>query len=73
MSRVHNKKQRMPLILPDELALEWMQPGLGEKRLKELTHYQLDSELMETYTIPKDFRQALDPVERVEVEGLPAL
>lgn len=73
MSRVHNKKQRMPLILPDELALEWMKPALDARRVQELTHYQLDSALMETYTIPKDFRQALDPVEKVEVEGLPAL
>jgi putative SOS response-associated peptidase YedK len=73
MSKVHNKKKRMPLILPDELALEWMQPGLSEARVKELTHYQLDPALMDAYTIQKDFRQALNPVERVEVEGLPAL
>lgn len=73
MSKVHNKKKRMPLILPDELALEWLKPALEAHRVQELTQYQIDPALMETYTIPKDFRQALDPVERVEVQGLPVL
>lgn len=73
MSQVHNKKKRMPLILPDELALEWIRPELRPERIKELTVYQIESDKLKAYTIQKDFRQALNPVEPAKFEGLPTL
>lgn len=73
MAQVHNKKKRMPLVLPDKLAMEWIQPGLSKERLTELVHYQYDSASMTAITIKKDFRTATDPVEPFRYEGLPEL
>jgi putative SOS response-associated peptidase YedK len=73
MEKVHNKKKRMPLILPDELAWEWIQEGLSRERITEMTHYQYPSGEMEAYTIRKDFRTAEDPAEAYHYEELPPL
>lgn len=73
MEQVHNKKKRMPLLLPDSLALEWIQPGLSRERLTELVHHQYNPASMTAITIQKDFRTAPDPVEPFEYEALPAL
>jgi putative SOS response-associated peptidase YedK len=73
MARVHNKRKRMPVILPDELAQEWMQKELDEERIHELATYQYPAEDMEAYTIRKDFREALDPKEPFDYEGLPRI
>lgn len=40
MSLVHNKKKRMPTILTDEAAKEWMKPNLDEKQIQELATSQ---------------------------------
>ena len=73
MEQVHNKKKRMPLVLPPELALEWIKPDLSEERIHELSTYQADAAVMKASPIRKDFRTALDPLERCSYEGLPEL
>lgn len=73
MAEVHNKKKRMPVILPDDLAWEWMMEDLPEQRIKEIAAYQLPSEQMQAYTIAKDFRTALDPLAPFEYEDLPPI
>lgn len=73
MEQVHNKKKRMPTILPESLAFEWIQDGLSEARIKELAAYQYDSHQMEAYPISKNFRTNLHPQEAVIYETLPAL
>ena len=73
MAEVHNKKKRMPVILPDDLAWEWMMEDLPEQRIKEIASYQLPSEQMHAYTIAKDFRTALDPLAPFEYEDLPPI
>lgn len=73
MEQVHNKKKRMPLILDEVHALEWLAAGLPEPRIRELATFQFDSTYMDAYTIQKDFRSAVDPVEPFVYEGLPAL
>jgi putative SOS response-associated peptidase YedK len=73
MEQIHNTKKRMPVILPEDLAFEWMFGKLDEKRLQELASYQLDPDCMQAYTIRKDFRMALDPLEAFDYELLPAL
>jgi putative SOS response-associated peptidase YedK len=70
MAGIHNKKKRMPLILPDELAWEWIQDSLSPQRIQEMTHYQFPSAQMEAWTIRKDFREAEDPMEKVTYEEL---
>ncbi|WP_336515162.1 SOS response-associated peptidase [Pollutibacter soli] len=61
MEQIHNKKKRMPVILPDELAWQWIQEGLTENQIRELARYQLPESAMEAYTIAKDFRESEDP------------
>jgi len=73
MAQVHNNKKRMPLILPDPLASEWIRDGLTPTRINELAHYQFPAEQMEAETIRKDFRTALDPMEVEEYSELPPL
>jgi putative SOS response-associated peptidase YedK len=73
MEQVHNTKKRMPAILNEDLAYEWMFGNLDEKRIAEIAKTQYPAEEMEAYTIAKDFRTALDPTEPFKYEDLPAL
>lgn len=73
MARVHNKRKRMPVILTDDLAQEWMDRSLEEHRIKEIATFQFPSEQMEAYTIRKDFRERLDPKEPFDYENLPPI
>jgi putative SOS response-associated peptidase YedK len=73
MRQVHNNKNRMPTILPEELAYEWIQDGLSEERIKEIATYQLPSNQMEAWTIRKDFKEQNEPTERVQYENVPEL
>lgn len=73
MKVVHNKKERMPTILPENLAWEWIMEDLTEERIQQIASYQLPSEEMHAYTIAKDFREAQDPLAPFEYEDLPDL
>lgn len=73
MEQVHNAKKRMPAILPEDLASEWISDGLSEERITELATYQYPFAQMQAHTIQKDFKTALDPSERYEYEGLSEL
>jgi len=73
MVAVHNTKKRMPNILPEDLAYEWIMDDLTEERIKELAAYQLTSEGLAVHPIAKDFKTALDPTAEFDYEDLPAL
>jgi putative SOS response-associated peptidase YedK len=73
MAQIHNKKKRMPLILPDELAWEWIQDGLTEQRVRQLATYQYPASEMVAHTIIKQFRESEDPMETYAYDELPAL
>ncbi len=73
MEQVHNSKKRMPAILNDDLAYEWLFGNLEEKRIKEIGESQFPAEEMEAYTIAKDFRETLEPTKHFEYDDLPAL
>jgi len=73
MQQVHNRRKRMPLILNDDLAWEWIQDGLPAERIRTMVTYQYPSEQMHAYTIRKDFREASDPTEPFEYAELPAV
>ncbi|MEP7143656.1 MAG: SOS response-associated peptidase family protein [Ferruginibacter sp.] len=73
MKQIHNSKERMPAILTEDLAWEWLFNDLEEKRITEIATYQFPAEQMEACTIGKDFREALEPTERFTYENLPAL
>lgn len=73
MKRIHNKKERMPTILPPELATEWIQDGLSEQRIKEIASYQYPAYEMVAWTIAKDFTKVTDPEKEFVYEDLPPL
>jgi len=70
---VHNSKKRMPTILNEDLAWEWMFGKLPEQRITEIAKTQYPAELMEACTIPKDFQTALEPTAAFCYEELPGL
>jgi putative SOS response-associated peptidase YedK len=73
MEKVHNSKKRMPTILPDDLAYEWIMADLNEERIKQIAHYQYPAEQMAANTIRKDFKTAENPLEEFAYAELPAL
>jgi putative SOS response-associated peptidase YedK len=73
MSQVHNSKNRMPTILPDELAWEWMMEDISEDRITELATNVFQTEKMQACTIEKDFRASIEPTKPFSYQDLPAL
>lgn len=74
MERVHNSKKRMPVILNEDLAYEWLlEDHLDEKKITELGTVQFPSEKMRAYPIAKNFRDNLEPMKEVSYPQLPGL
>jgi putative SOS response-associated peptidase YedK len=73
MEQIHNSKKRMPTILDEDLAYEWLFGDLSEDRIKEIGQYQYPSSEMQACTIAKDFREVLEPTKEFSYEDLPAL
>ncbi len=73
MEQVHNSKKRMPAILNEDLAYEWMFGDLSEPRINEIAKTQFPAEKMEACTIAKDFREVLEPTKPFAYEDLAAI
>ncbi|WP_367331021.1 SOS response-associated peptidase [Sphingobacterium multivorum] len=73
MRQIHNSKNRMPTMLPDELAWEWMMEDLTEQRIKEIATYQIKVTDMEAYTVEKDFRTTGSPSKAFAYSEVPEL
>ena len=73
MEQVHNSKKRMPTLLTEDLAYDWLLGNLTEARINEIGQFQFPAEQMEACTIKKDFREALDPTEGFEYAELEPL
>jgi putative SOS response-associated peptidase YedK len=73
MEQVHNNKKRMPAILTEELAWEWLFEDLSEERISEIAKFQFPPDQMNAYPIVKDFREALDPTAPCTYDELPGL
>ena len=73
MEQIHNKKKRMPTILTETQASDWLNPSLSESKILELASSAYDASYMNAYTIDKSFRTASDPLEPFEYEELPPL
>jgi putative SOS response-associated peptidase YedK len=75
MAKIHNKKQltnpledtdpRMPTILPEELAYEWLFGDLDKKRIMEIASYQYPSDQMMAWPVDKYFDRITDPTKEV--------
>jgi len=83
MQVIHNKKQltnpledpdpRMPTILPEELAYEWLFGDLDKKRIMEIASYQYPSDQMTAWPVDKYFDRIDEPTKEVFYENLPPL
>ena len=73
MSQIHNSKKRMPTMLTDELAWEWMFGKLDEKRISEIARWQIPWEELKYYTLTKDFLNSVDPLAEFVYPELPPL
>lgn len=73
MQQVHNSKKRMPVILPPDLAWEWLFGKLSEKRILEIARHQYDTDEMFAYPVSKKFMSDPDPEKEVDYEELPPL
>lgn len=52
MARIHNTKQRMPVILPKEQWQHWLDPSLTEEQVKSML-FPCDDASMKAYPISK--------------------
>lgn len=73
MEQIHNSKKRMPTILTEDLAWEWLFGNPNEERISEIARFQFPADQMEACTISKDFRSALAPASPFAYEDLPSL
>ncbi|MCE7061239.1 SOS response-associated peptidase [Dyadobacter sp. CY343] len=53
---IHNSKKRMPTILPDKLAWEWMMTTVTPERMTELASFQFPEDHMEAFSINQKFQ-----------------
>lgn len=70
MAQIHNSKMRMPTILSEDLAAEWISEGLREERITQLATHKIKSEEMEHWNIPKNFKDLPDPTIKFCYDGL---
>jgi putative SOS response-associated peptidase YedK len=73
MEQVHNSKKRMPTILNEDLAYEWLLGQLDERRITEIATTQYPAEKMEACSIAKDFINSAEPAKPFVFEDLPEL
>ncbi len=70
METIHNSKMRMPLILDEDEAWQWLFHSKEANAVNQLSAYQYPADLMEAYPIRKDFQQTGDPLERASYPDL---
>ena len=73
IAQIHNKKKRQPTILPEELAWEWIQPGLSKERILEIASYQMPSEQTDFWTVKKGFLKSASPTKVHIYKGIPPI
>jgi putative SOS response-associated peptidase YedK len=73
MEQIHNKKKRMPTILTEAQACEWLNPSLTESKIMELASIPYDANQLNAYTLDKSFRTASNPMEAFDYPELPGL
>ncbi len=72
MKQIHNSKERMPSILNDDQAYEWLLGDPSQERLTKLALAQVPSKDMEFCTISKDYLSTREatPLEYAELKPI---
>lgn len=73
MKQIHNSKERMPTILPGDLAEAWLYNDLNEQEILDIANYQVASAEMIATPLHKDFLKREDPHEEVIYQEVPSL
>lgn len=73
MEKVHNSKKRMPVILTEETAFQWLNGNLSEKEVTQLAGYQFRSDEMIAWPVEKNFASKSNPNEPWQYDNLPPL
>ena len=73
MEQIHNIKKRQPTMLTEELAWEWIQPGLSKERILEIAAYQLPPEQMEWWPVKKNVLKNPEPTKLHIYKQVPSI
>jgi putative SOS response-associated peptidase YedK len=73
MKQIHNSKERMPAILPGDLAEAWLYKDLKDQDILDIANYQVASAEMMATPLNKDFLKRENPHEAAVYEGVPEL
>jgi hypothetical protein len=72
MSQIHNSKKRMPAMLTEDLAWEWLMEKPSEERLTQIARTQIPSRLLDFCTVDRNYRSTLEATP-LDYPGLPAI
>ena len=53
-AKIHNKKNRQPVILQKDFEQDWIKDDLNENGIKELTNLDYQEHNLSTYTVSRD-------------------
>ena len=73
MKQIHNSKERMPTILPGDLAESWLYKDLSDQDILDIANYQVASAEMIATPLHKDFLKSANPHEAVIYREVPEL
>lgn len=73
MQKIHNTKERMPAIMSNEQAYDFLVNAKGEKDTKDVLSTRYPSEQMNAYTIQKNFKESMEPLAHFEYAAIEAI
>ena len=73
MKQIHNSKERMPTILPGDLAEAWLYNDLADQDILDIANYQVASAEMIATPLNKDFLKSENPHAPVVYKEVPEL
>src|SRR5690606_922996 len=56
-AKIHNKKNRQPIILQKDFEQDWLKDDLNENGIKELMNLNYNEEELSAYTVSRDLFQ----------------
>ena len=70
MEQIHNTQKRMPTILTDDLAFDWLFDDLTDKKIQEIAGYQYPADKMIAHPISREFMTIENPEAYFEYDEL---
>lgn len=75
-AKIHNKKNRQPIILHEQLEQEWLKDSLSEKNIQDIINEDFPEQQLSAYTVSKDLfspkvnSDTPDILEEIKYEGV---